>query len=106
MRAFYLIVAVLGLVLPYAFFVPFLVENGLNLPLFVQQMFANRIAGFFSLDVIVSSLALWGFVYAEGRRLSMKRLWVYVLLNLLVGVSFALPVFLYVREGKLTVGQG
>ena len=39
--------------------------------------------------------------FSEGRRLGMERLWVHVLLNLLVGVSFALPVFLYVREGKI-----
>ena len=100
MRYIYLIIAILGLIVPYAFFIPFLAQNGLNLPLFAQQMFANPIAGFFGADVIVSSLALWAFVFSEGRRLGMKNLWVYVLLNLLVGVSFALPVFLYVREGK------
>jgi hypothetical protein len=104
-RAVYLILAVLGLALPYAFFIPFLAENGLNLELIMQQMFANRIAGFFSMDVIVSTLVLWAFVFSEGRRLAMKRLWVYVLLTLLVGVSFALPVFLYVREGNQAISQ-
>jgi hypothetical protein len=64
-------------------------------------MFASPIAGFFSIDVILSSLVLWVFVFSEGRRLGMKKLWVFVLLNLAVGVSLALPAFLYVREGKL-----
>jgi hypothetical protein len=102
MRIFYLITAILGLLLPYAFFVPFLAENGLNVPLIFQEMFANRIAGFFSTDVIVSSIVFWGFLLSEGRRFAMKNLWVYISLNLLVGVSLALPVFLYVREGKRT----
>ena len=101
MRAFYLIAAVLGFILPYIFFIQFLAENGLNLALFVQQMFASPIAGFFSMDVIISSIVFWAFLFSEGRRLAMQRLWIYVLLNLLMGVSFALPVFLYVREGKI-----
>lgn len=36
----------------------------------------------------------------------MKHLWVYVLANLLVGVSLALPLFLYVREGRLEETRG
>ena len=31
----------------------------------------------------------------------MRYLWVYVALNLLVGLSLALPLFMYVREGVL-----
>ena len=41
MLTFYLITAILGFILPYAFFVSFLAEYGLNLPLFLQQMFAS-----------------------------------------------------------------
>lgn len=102
-RPLYLAGAVLGTVLPYAYFVPFLLENGIDISLFVQQLFASHIAAFFGVDVIVSSLVLWVFVFTEGRRRGMRYLWVYVVCNLLVGVSLALalPLFLYVREGKL-----
>jgi hypothetical protein len=100
-RPLYLVGAVLGTLLPYAYFAPFLLENGLDISLFVQQLFANHIAAFFGVDVIVSSLVLWVFVFAEGRRRGMRHLWVYVVCNLLVGVSLALPLFLYMREGKL-----
>jgi hypothetical protein len=31
----------------------------------------------------------------------MRRLWVYVVCTLAVGVSLALPLFLYVREGHI-----
>lgn len=98
---FYLILCVLGTVLPYSQFFPFLAEHGLNLRLFVEQLFENRISGFFGLDVIVSSIALWGFVFREGRRQRMKHLWIYLVCNLTVGVSLALPLFLYMRERRI-----
>jgi hypothetical protein len=103
MRAIYFCAALLGLALPYAFFARFLAENGLDLALFARMMFASPVAAFFSLDVMVASAAFWAFLFAEGRRLGMKSLWVYVLLNLLVGVSFALPVFLYARQAKINL---
>jgi hypothetical protein len=97
----YMLLCILGTVLPYSQFVPFLAENGLNARLFVEQLFANRISGFFGLDVIVSSVALWAFVLTEGKRRAMKRLWIYPACNLAVGVSLALPLFLYMRERKI-----
>jgi hypothetical protein len=95
----------MGVVLPYAFFVPFLLEHGLDLGLFVEQMFANRIASFFSMDVIVSTLAVLLLVFSEGRRRNMKHLWVYPVANLTVGVSLALPLFLFMRERRSKDGH-
>jgi len=97
----YLILCIAGTVLPYSQFIPFLREHGLDISLFFQQLFANNISGFFGMDVIVSSLALWFFVYAEGERLRMRHLWIYVVCNLLVGVSLGLPLFLLMRQAKL-----
>jgi hypothetical protein len=57
------------------------------------------------MDVIVSSVVLWLFVFSEGRRLRMKNLWLYVLCNLAVGVSSALPLFLLFRERKINDGS-
>ena len=100
-KQLYLIGAILGTLLPYYYFIQFLWTYGLNLHQLVSQLFANDISAFFGMDVIVSSLVLWVFIFAEGRRLGMKHLWVYVAANLAVGVSLALPLFLYVRESKL-----
>jgi NADH:ubiquinone oxidoreductase subunit K len=66
----------------------------------------NDISAFFGLDVIVSAVALWLFVFSEGRRRRMKHLWVYPICTLLVGVSLALPLFLFFRERKLWKGSG
>ena len=92
----YLILCILGTILPYSQFVPFLVEHGLNLQLFFEQLFVNRISSFFGMDLIVSSLVLWVFVFWEGSRLGMKNLWIYIASNLLVGVSLGLPLFLLI----------
>jgi hypothetical protein len=105
MQALYLIFAILGTVLPLRFLIPFLVTNGLDLPLLFQQLFQNNISAFFGVDVIVTSLALWVFVFSEGRRRQMRRLWIFVVCNLLVGVSLALPLFLFFRERKLRIAD-
>jgi hypothetical protein len=99
-RNLYLSLCVLGLVLPYSQFLPFLQEHGLDLRLIVQQLFANRISSFFGLDVIVSSVVLLIFMRVEGRRLGMRRLWLPLVALLTVGVSLALPLFLYLREAR------
>lgn len=97
----YLILCILGTILPYSQFVPFLAKHGLNLQLFFEQLFINRISSFFGMDLIVSSLVFWFFVFWEGSRLKMKNLWVYVISNLLVGVSLGLPLFLLMRQRQL-----
>jgi hypothetical protein len=101
MKNIYLALAVIGTVLPYSQFIPFLRENGLDARLFVEQLFATRIGGFFGMDVIVSSVVLWVFVRAEGRRLGMRHLWAPLVAILTVGVSLGLPLFLYLRQRRL-----
>jgi hypothetical protein len=101
MKILYLLAAVLGAVLPLSQFIPFLKSHGLDLKLFFTLLFSNSVSGFFAMDVIVSSVVLWIFVFSEGRRLGMRRLWLYVVCNLAVGVSLALPLFLMFRERAL-----
>jgi len=98
MQWLYLVTAILGAVLPLSQLIPFLKTHGLDLHLLVQQLFANHISAFFGLDVVVASVALWLFVFLEGRRRGMKHLWLYIVCNLAVGVSLALPLFLFFRE--------
>ena len=104
-KTIYLCLGVLGTVLPCWQFFPFLWESGLDLQLFVEQMFANPVSSFFALDVVVSSLVLWVLVAVEGRRAGMKHLWAPIAANLAVGVSLGLPLFLYLRETALQSSQ-
>lgn len=105
MKRLYLLATILGAALPLSQLIPFLQEHGLDLKLLFTLLFSNHVSAFFGLDVVVSSLVLWIFVFSEGRRLGMKHLWLYVVGNLLVGVSLALPLFLLFREYALDSGE-
>ena len=100
-KSVYLILALLGLVVPYWFLFEFLGTNGFDLALLVQQLFANNISTFFAVDLVISILVFWLYMIAEANKLNMKNWWLYILASLTVGLSFALPLFLYFREGKL-----
>lgn len=100
-RHLYLLLCIAGTLLPYSQFIPFLREHGLDLQLFLEQLFANRISGFFGWDVIVSALVVWVFVSIDGRRDQVRGLWAPILAVLTVGVSLGLPLFLYLREARL-----
>lgn len=57
-KSIYLMLCIAGTALPYWYFIPFLREHGLDVRLFIEQLFANHISGFFGMDVLVSSLVL------------------------------------------------
>ncbi len=82
-------------------FLPWVAEHGLNATLFAQELFVNRISTFFAMDVIVSAVVLIRFIRMESSRLSIPRWWLPLAATLTVGVSFGLPLFLYMRELKL-----
>ncbi|MEY2555480.1 MAG: hypothetical protein QOF93_624 [Verrucomicrobiota bacterium] len=108
LRYLYLFFALLGLILPYSQLVPWLIEHhGLNMSLFIRDLFANRISAFFALDIIVSAIVLISFIQTEGRRLGMRLLWLPIVGVLLVGASLGLPLFLYLRQLQFdrTAGQ-
>jgi uncharacterized membrane protein len=100
-KTIYLALCVVGALLPYWQFVPWVAQHGMNPPLFVHELFVNRISAFFGMDVLVSAAVLIVFMRVEGARLSIPRRWIPVLAMLLVGVSLGLPLFLYMREVKM-----
>jgi len=98
---FYLILCIFGTLLPYSQFILFLLENGLDITLFIQQLLVNYIILFFVLDVLVSAVVLILFVIAEGKRMEISHLWLPILTTFAVGVSLGLPLFLYMRQIKI-----
>ena len=100
-RHFYLVCCVLGVLLPCSQLVPWLLEHGLNITLFCRELFANRVSGFFAMDVIISAIVLLWFIQSEGKRLRVALLWLPIVGTLVVGVSFGLPLFLFLREVTL-----
>jgi hypothetical protein len=100
-KTLYLALCILGLVLPYVEFVPWALQHGLNLWLFVRELFANRIGAFFGMDVLVSAVVLLLFARNESKRVGIQHRWLVIVAVLTVGVSLGLPLFLYLREQRL-----
>ncbi len=73
MKKLYLLLAILGAIVPYMFFFQFIQINGFDLPGFVAGLFVNGAAGGFSADL-------------------------FIILNLTIGLSCAFPAYLYARE--------
>jgi hypothetical protein len=100
-RRFYLSLCLLGLFIPNSVFWPWLLTHGLDPQRFLRDLFANGVSAFFGLDVVLSALALSGFVLLEGARLRLRRRWLPIVATCVVGVSLGLPLFLYQRQVHL-----
>jgi hypothetical protein len=68
--------------------------------LFMQRAFANNVSSDVAEDLLISAIAFWGFVWMELKRLKVSQLWMFVYIGLTfgIGLSCALPFFLYRRE--------
>ncbi len=92
----YLGLAVIGLILPYSQFIPFLMENGAAITLIVQEITAYRLSAFAWLDVLVTAVVVLGISLEEKEKLTNWGL--PVAATLLIGPSCGLPLYLYLRE--------
>ena len=97
----YLLLAAIGLLVPYWFFFQFFKANGFQLGLLLQQALINPVSIAFTVDLVLSIIVFWFYLFGEANKLQMKNAWLYVLASLTIGLSFALPLFLYFRERQL-----
>ncbi|SFA87689.1 MULTISPECIES: DUF2834 domain-containing protein [unclassified Bacillus (in: firmicutes)] len=98
MKRVYILLTVIGAILPYYFFINFIMVNGLNLKLLGDYLFANTISSFFATDFFISCIVFWLFMYNEVKKYKIKEWWICLILNLTIGLSCALPLFLYFRH--------
>ncbi|MBT8338327.1 MAG: DUF2834 domain-containing protein [Gemmatimonadetes bacterium] len=94
MKALYLGLALVGAVVPYIFFIAHIGAEGLGLDAMLSAMFANSMASTLTSDLFLSSFVFWIWLVHSKT----KRPWVFVALNLCIGLSCALPAYLYARE--------
>lgn len=97
MKRFYLIAAIIGAIAPYATYFGYLAaypgaSGALSLA------WGSAISAATLVDFSISCLVFWPFVFVESKRLHIKWPLLFVIANLLIGLSFALPIFLYCRE--------
>jgi hypothetical protein len=102
----YAALAVAGAILPYAIFLPWLAEHGPDARLFASGLLGTGPASIFVADVLLAAAVFILFVFAEGRRLGMRKLWVPPLLVFTVGLCCALPCFLAMRERRMSRDGG
>jgi hypothetical protein len=98
MKKLYLAAAILGAIVPYVFFIDFMKINGLDLLEFLSAAFVNGAAAGFSADLLVSSLVFWVFMFQQRKRVKGPNPALFIALNLCIGLSCALPAYLYARE--------
>ncbi len=98
LKTTYLVLAITGAIVPYVFFFQFFGEAGFGLSTFVTALFANGAAGGFTADVLISSFVFWLFMFQQRSRGHGPNPAVFIVLNLLIGLSCALPAYLYTRE--------
>jgi Terpene cyclase DEP1 len=100
MKRFYLIAAIIGAIAPYATYFGYLAQvPGASGAL--SLAWGSAISAATLVDFSISCLVFWPFVFVESRRLNIKWPLLFVLANVLIGLSFALPLFLYCRESAL-----
>jgi len=97
-KTFYLAMAIVGTVVPWLFFGSFFGAHGPDVPLFLQSLFANGAAGGFSADVLICIAIFWVWSWRDARTNKVGRWWLILPASFLVGLSLALPLYLYLRE--------
>lgn len=97
-RTFYLAMAVIGAIVPWLLFGSFFALHGLDIPLFLRSLFVNGAAGGFSADVLISIPVFWVWSWRDAARHGVARWWLVLPASFFVGLSLALPLYLYQRE--------
>ncbi|KFZ38694.1 hypothetical protein HR45_04530 [Shewanella mangrovi] len=98
MQKFYLLATILGALVPYAAFVPWLTTHGADLPLFLADAIANPISIFAWLDVLFAALTLLAFIVSNAISEKITHWYWALFATLLIGVSCGLPLYLYLKE--------
>ncbi len=100
MKKFYLIAMIIGAAIPLYFFGQHFAANGFGLSDFLAASFANPAASGLVADLLLS--ATFGLIVfgLEAKRLGVPGFWLVALGTLLIGFSFGLPLYLYLRESR------
>ena len=96
----YLVLAIVGFITPYALLAIFVGEHGIDV-----GALDSTVASISFADLMLSGVAFWVWMWGEAPRVGVSP-WPFVAGTLLVGVCFAPPLFLYVRERRAAAGGG
>ena len=97
MKNVYLGWAIAGTVIPVMSFLGFFHEETPSLMGFIPSIFVNGWAAGFALDLFISSFVFWTYMFTAKDG---PAPWLFIVLNLCVGLSLALPLYLYRRAAQ------
>jgi hypothetical protein len=98
MKKFYFVAMIIGAAAPLYLFSQHFAAHGFGLSDFVTASFPNAVASGLVTDLIISAaLGLIAFG-REARAIGVRGFWAVALGTLLIGFSFGLPLYLYLRE--------
>lgn len=97
----YLALSATGLVTAWVFNALAVVERAD----YLKSWFGSAVDWVLSADLGVVAIAVVVFMFAEGSRIGMKHVWVYVVLAGVTAMAFTFPLFLAMREHHLGGGS-
>ena len=100
-KIIYLILAIIGVILPMSQFIPATIAGEFSLNGLFKDMTQTRILTGVSLDFFIAATAAIVFIIIEGKKRKLSLVWVAIVGTFLIGLSFGLPFFLYLRERSL-----
>ena len=68
---------------------------------YLADGFSSNVDWVYSMDLLIGGVAGMAFIVIEGRRLKMRRLWVYIALAFVTAFAFVFPLFLGFRALRL-----
>lgn len=101
-----LALAVVGFLVPNAMVIAFLIEHGLDVGGYFNGWVESLPAAQLAADLAIAFLAFALWAAWEGRRIGMRTWWLPIPASLLVGLCFAVPLFLLLREGAVRERSG
>jgi hypothetical protein len=99
-----LLLAVVGFIVPNVMIAVFIAEHGVDLSLYFDGWFRTLPSSQLVVDLVIAFFALVVWAAWDGPRTGVDNWWVVIPASLLVGVCFALPLYLYMRERALESG--
>ena len=100
MKKFYMVAMIVGAAAPFYLLSQHFAAHGVGLSNFLAAAFPNPAASGLVADLILSATLGLIVFRREARALSVRGFWAVVLGTLLIGFSFGLPLYLYLRESR------
>ena len=93
-----LLLTIIGFVVPNVMLAVFFAEHPGDVGLYFENLFETLPAAQLVADLVIAFVAFTAWASWDGPRSGVRRWWVVVPASLLVGVCFAIPLYLFMRE--------